>query len=215
MQKRSFAVLGLGKYGSALAESLYDMGMDVLVADRNQETIQAFSDKSTVAVCCNLADEDDVKALGLGAMDCVVVAMGSDFEASVLCVVTAKELGVPQIVAKASTACKAGVLRKVGADRIIDPEAENGVRSARILASPLIFDYFDMNDNLCMIEMVPEAGWIGKCLRELNLRAKRGINVIATRDKETSWDFSDPDRPITKETRLLVALRKRDLHVYQ
>ena len=214
MQKRSFAVLGLGKYGKSLAEALYDLGMDVLVCDRSPERVEEFSEKATVAVCCDLGNEEEVKALGLSNVDVVIVAMSSDFAASVLCVVLAKEAGVAKIVAKASSARAASILRRLGADRVIDPEAEGGVRSARILASNSIADFFDM-DELCMVKLVPKAAWIGKTLRELDLRRREAVNVIALREAEGAWAFVDPDAPLGERTRMLVAMEKKTLRHFE
>ncbi|MCR4685939.1 MAG: NAD-binding protein, partial [Lachnospiraceae bacterium] len=129
--KKSVAVLGLGKYGKSLSENLYKNGADVLAVDCNEDLIDEFSDKCTSAVCANLANEEEVLALDLKEMDIVVVAMGGNLAASIMSVTVAKEQGVPVVVAKASTDRMASILLKVGADKIIDPEGEGGMRSAR------------------------------------------------------------------------------------
>ena len=211
MEKKSIAVLGLGKYGASLAAGLYDLGMDVLVADQDEERVQDFAERSTVAVTCDLSDEGAVRALGLQNMDTVVVAMAANFEATVLCVVLAKELGVPFVVAKASSPRMGSVLQRVGADRVIDPEAESGLRSARAIASPAILDIFADDENLCILEMTPKDGWLGRNLSELNLRRHFGLNVIAVREGERKWVFPDPAQPLGREMKMLVALEKRSL----
>ena len=212
---KSIAVLGLGKYGRSLAENLFALGGDVMVVDRNQEIIQDFSAKSTFAICADLENEEEVMALGLQNMDMVVVSMGSTLAASVMCVVAAKDLGVPFVMAKASSARMATILTKVGADKVIDPEAESGMRSAWMLASPAYLEVFGVDDNLCMVEMVPEKRWVGRSLRQLELRSKLNVNIVATRQPEGKWTFADPEQPIGEDTRLLAALERKDLRRFQ
>jgi trk system potassium uptake protein TrkA len=208
---RSIAVLGLGKFGSSLAESLYSLGMDLMVVDRDPERIREFTAKSTVAVCANLENEEEIQALDLKHMDMVVVCMGTSLAPSVMCVLEAKNQGVPFVMAKALSTQMGTILKKVGADQVINPEAESGMRTARALASPSILDLFDVGENLCMIEMVPDEKWIGKTLLELDLRQKRGINVIAMKEPGKSWTYLDAHSPIRKKATLLVVLEKKHL----
>ncbi|MBR1407549.1 MAG: TrkA family potassium uptake protein [Clostridia bacterium] len=215
MEKQSIAVLGLGQFGRSLAEGLYDLGMDVLVADHDEELIADFAGKSTVAIRADLSEEDEIKALGLQSMDMVIVAMSTDLAASILCVSVAKELGVPFVMAKASTARRASILRRVGADRIIDPEKESGIRTAHVLASPNILEFFDVDENLCLIEMPVQPDWLGKSLHELDLRRRRGFNVIAVRRAPEAWAFVDPEKPLKEEETLLVAMEKKALRAVQ
>ena len=128
---KSFAVLGLGKFGRSLAENLYSLGMDLMVVDRDPERIREFSSKSTVAVCANLENEEEIQALDLKHMDMVVVCMGTSLAPSVMCVLEAKNQGVPFVMAKALSTQMGTILKKVGADQVINPEAESGVRVAR------------------------------------------------------------------------------------
>ncbi len=208
---KSIAVLGLGKFGRSLAESLYSLGLDVMVVDRDPALINEFAAKSTVAVCANLESEEEIQALDLQNMDMVVVCTGTSLAPSVMCVVEAKNQGVPFVMAKAYSSQMGNILKKVGADQVINPEAESGMRAARALASPTILDLFDVGENLCMIEMVPDKKWIGKTLVELNLRQKRGINVIAMKEQENNWSFMDAHSPIPENSTLLVVLEKKHL----
>ena len=131
--KKSIAVLGLGKYGQSLAESLYSLGEDVLVVDRDERLIRDMAPKVTSAVCADLDNEDEVVALGLQNMDIVITCMGGNTAASIMSVAIAKEKGVPVVIAKASSPRMKAILERVGADKIINPEKEGGIRSARIL----------------------------------------------------------------------------------
>ena len=213
--KKSVAVLGLGKYGKSLSENLYKNGADVLAVDCNEDLIDEFSDKCTSAVCANLANEEEVLALDLKEMDIVVVAMGGDLAASIMSVTVAKEQGVPVVVAKASTDRMASILLKVGADKIIDPEGEGGMRSARILVSDSFKDYFEIDDNMYMIEMSPKKDWIGKNLIELDLRKKLNINVIAVKEEGHLWHFIDPATPFTSTCLMLIVIEKKYIHSWR
>ena len=209
--KKSVAVLGLGKYGRSLSENMYRMGADVLAVDCNEELVADFADKCTAAVCANLANEEEVAALGLKNMDIVVVAMGEDLAASIMCVAVAKEQNVPTVIAKSSSDRMTSILLKVGADKIIDPEGEGGMRSARILLSTLFRDYYELDDNMYMVEMIPKKEWIGQNLIELDLRSKMNINVVAQKMKGQLWQFVDPRESITEDTILLIVMEKKQV----
>ena len=208
---QSFAVLGLGKYGKSLALALYEKGVDVLVADKNASLIQEFADKVTAAVVADLENEDELKALGLEHMDVVIVATSSNLAASILTVLTAREEGVPYIVAKSSSTKMTQVLKKVGADRVIDPEEESGIRSARVLTSSTVLDVFDVDEHLCMAEIRPKDYWVGKSLKELNLRRKHNINVVAAKQTDGRWINLDPDTKLSSEENLLVVTDRENL----
>ena len=210
--KKSVAVLGLGRYGTSLAKSLYDMGADVLVADINEDKIEEMKDHCTVAVCADLENEEEIKALDIKNMDTVVCAMGRNLAASIMIVAVAKELGVPLVVAKSSSERMSSILRKVGADKIIIPEDFGGNQSARILLSDNFMDYFQVDDNLSMIEIKPRENWVGKSLIELELRKKYKLNVVAVRNGGSNWAFIDPSRKLTEETTLLVIIETSELH---
>ena len=196
MIKKSIAVLGLGKYGRSLAETLYSLGEDVLVVDRDESLIRDISPKVTAAICANLDIEDEVNALGLQNMDIVITCMGGSLSASILSVSIAKDKGVPVVIAKASSERMKKILQRVGADKIICPEEDGGVRSARILTSRYIHDYIAIDDNLCMIELMPRKGWVGKNLIELDLRKKYNMNVAAIKEKGGTWAQADTGQSV-------------------
>lgn len=209
--KKSIAVLGLGKYGRSLSKNLYELGADVLAVDENEDLINEFSDHCTSAVCANLENEDEVVALGLKNMDIVVTAMGHNLAASILCVSVAKEQGVPTVVAKASSDRMTSILKKVGADKILDPEGDGGKRSAKILLSSSFKDYFELDSNMYMIEMEPRKEWVGKNLIELELRKRLNLNIIAVKQKGKMWHFVDPHCPFASDNVLLVVMEKKDI----
>lgn len=210
---KSIAVFGIGRFGKSLALMLADMGVDVMVVDNNPEDIEKIADKVTYAIEANLTDADAIQALGLDDIDTVVVAMGSDLQASIMSVMVAKEMGVPYVMAKASDERMGAILTKVGADKIIYPEEESGFRTARVLASESFIDYFDIAGTLCVLEMKPKPEWIGKNLIELNLRGNYKMNVIAIKDKSGTSSYIDPNKPLDADAELFVVVDKKDLHI--
>ena len=208
---KSVAVLGLGKYGKSLAENLYLMGADVLAVDKDKNVINEFAGKCTSAVCANLENEDEVEALGLKNMDIVVCATGN-LAAAIMSVAVAKENKVPLIVAKTSSDRMSSILLKIGVDKILDPEGEGGMRSARILLSKSFKDFFEIDSNMYIVEMYVKDEWVGKTLIELGLRQKHRMNVIAVREKGQKWGFSSPQEPLKKNMVLLIAMEKKDVN---
>ena len=210
---KSIAVIGLGRFGKKLACTLYDMGGDVMAVDRDPGIVASVADHVTYAIDGDVANPDVVKGLGLKDMDVVVVAMGSDLTASIMSVMIAKEQGVPFVMAKAKDHRMGQILKRIGADKIIYPEEETGMRTARILLSDSFLEFFDIDDNLCLLEIKTKPEWIGKNLIELKLRDKYHINVVAVKDHSEMRSFIDPERPLEKDTELLVILEKADLNL--
>ena len=210
--KKTIAVLGLGKYGISLAKSMYEMGADVLVVDNDHDKLKDIEGYCTAAVCADLTNEDEVEMLGLKNMDIVAVAMAGNLSASIMSVAVAKELKVPLIVAKSSSDRMTSILKKIGADKVIVPEEYGGEQSARILASDTFLDYFKVDENLCMVEMLPLQKWVGKNMVELNLRKNYKINVIAYKNHSTGhWKILDPVEPLNAENELLIVLERDQL----
>jgi len=185
--EKSIAVLGLGNYGMSLAKEMYNMGADVLAVDKDEEKIKEIADSCTEAVCLDLTSEEEISTLDLKSMDIVVCGMGKNLAASIMAITISKEQNVPVVVAKSSSTRMTSILKKIGADKVVIPEEENGMRSARIIASDTLLDYFQVDENLCMIEMSPAADWVGHSLIELNLRKHYKINIVA---KQEDKDFA-------------------------
>ncbi len=204
---KSFVVFGLGRFGKAVADKLIDVGADVMVVDNDPDVIEQFADRATSAIVAELTDPEAIKATGIENIDCAIVAMGTSLEASIMCVMVSKECGVPFVAAKAGSERAGDILRKVGADQVIFPEEESGFRTARSLMSDSFLDYFELSSELCIVEMKPKEEWLGKSLRELNLRKRYGANVIAIR-KGTLSDSIDPDAKMDASGTLLLLMRK-------
>ena len=212
---KQIAVLGMGRFGKSIALSLSDMGADVMAVDANPDVLEKVADKVTFAIEADLKNAESITGTGIENMDVVVVAMGSDLTASITSVMAAKEVGVPFVMAKAADDRMGAILEKVGADKVIYPEEETGVRTARTLMSDSFMDYFDIDKNLCMLEMHPKEDWIGKNLIELNLREKYHANVVAIKDANKMHAFVDPNRKLEETDELLVLLDKTDIKKLQ
>lgn len=209
--KKSIAVLGLGKYGKSLVEKLYKMGADVMAVDTDEEAVHEIAGKCTSGICANLENEREVAALGLKNMDIVVSAIGHNLAASITSVSVAKEQGVPLVIAKSSSDHMSSILMKVGADRIIDPEGEGGMRLARILISSSFKDFYEIDENLYVIETQVKKEWVGKNLIELELRKSMNVNVIAVKEPDHHWHFVNPKAPLTQDSILLIAMERKDM----
>lgn len=208
---KSVAVLGLGKFGQKMAETLYNNGVDVIVADIDEEIVNHFSTKATMAEVADLMDEESLRGLGLSNVDAVVICMSRHVEASLMAAMVSKELGVKYVLAKASTKRMADILYKVGCDKVINIEEEAAVRESRKLLSTDFIDYFDLDDNLCIINMKPKESWVGKNLKELNLREKFNVNVVAIKEEGGLDSHINPDKPLTKDSTLLLVTEKNNL----
>lgn len=208
---KSIAVLGLGKYGRSLAKNLYKLGADVLVADADENVVSEFTAYSTAAICADLSNEEEVLQLKLENMDVVITAMGSNLEASIICISVAKEKGVPFVGAKVNSERMSSLLRMVGADEVYDPEEEGGALSARVLVSKYLSNCYELDKNLALLEMRPMDEWVGKTLKGLDLRHTMNINVIATRENQGLWHFVEPERVIEKDSELIVAVESKTL----
>lgn len=208
---KSVVVFGLGRFGTSVAMSLCEAGADVMAVDRDEELIESISQVAAYAVVADLSNAEAIKGLGIGEMDAAVVAIGSDLTASIMCVMVAKEQGISYVIAKASNERMGLILEKIGADKIIYPEKETGVRTARTLLAGNFLEFFNIDDNLCIVELKPKKEWLGKNLKELRLREKHKINVVAIRDKNALRSHIDPDKPLDESTELLVITERDDL----
>lgn len=179
MSKKQFIVIGLGRFGTSVAQTLYSLGNDVLAVDKDEDVIQNIADKVTHAVQVDANDEYSLRALGISNFDVAIISIGSDVQASILSTLLVKELGVKHIITKANDALHAKVLYKIGANRVIFPERDMGVRVAHNLCSSNILDYIELSPDFSIAEIASLEAWHGKSLKELNLRAEYGINVMA------------------------------------
>ena len=178
---KSCVVIGLGRFGSEVARELCRQGCQVLAMDVNQELVSQIANDVTHAVVGDGQDKGVLRALGVREFDCGVIAIGDDLAASVLVTMNLKELGVAQVICKAHDETHRRVLEKLGADRVVIPEQEQGARLARSLSSRNVLDYIELSREYGIIEIPVPGSWKGKSLKELNVRAALGLNILAIR----------------------------------
>ena len=201
---KSYVVIGLGKFGAQAAKRLCELDCEVLAMDRNPELVQPVSNLVTQAVVADARDKDVLRALGVKDFECAIVAIGDGLADSVLATMNLKELGVPYIVCKASDETHSQVLIKLGADRVVIPEQEQADRLAKSLSTPNVLEYIELSDECGIIEIPAPRNWIGKSLRELNVRAKLGINIIAIKHGSKINVSPSPDYKIVEEDVMVV-----------
>lgn len=202
--KQSFAVLGLGSFGQSVAKTLYSLGHEVLAIDQNEETVQSISDSVTHAIEGDCRDENVLRAVGIRNFDVVVVAIGQDLEASILVTTTLKELGVPYVVAKAHSLMHSKILTKVGADKVVFPELDMGIRMANTLSNVNVVDLLSLTDGYSIVEINCPESWVGKSMVEIDIRAKYGINVLAVRENDDIDVSPDPNRVFTEQDVVII-----------
>ena len=212
MSKKQFAVIGLGRFGSSVARFLSGMKYEVLAIDNNPERVQSLAQIVTQAVTADSTDEETLRALGLRNFDVVVVAIGSDIQASILTTLILKELGVPRLVAKAQNDLHGKVLARIGADRVIYPERDMGLRVAHQLISPNILEHIELSPEYGIVEMEAAPGMIGKNLRELGIRAEFGCSVLAIKTDSRMNISPGAEDVIRKGDVLVIVGRNSDLN---
>ena len=176
---KSYVVIGLGRFGSSLAKQLCKLGAEVLALDIKGDLVQQVAGDVTHAVVGDAQDKEVLRALGVRNLDCAVIAIGDNLAASVMITMNLKELEVPFIVCKAHDETHRKVLEKLGVDRVVIPEQEYAQRLARTLNSHNVLDYIELSEDFGILDVPAPGSWIGKSLRELNVRAKLGVNIIA------------------------------------
>lgn len=176
---KQYAVIGLGRFGMSVGANLATQGHEVLGIDESESLVHAASSVLTHVIQADATDEEALKAMGLRNFDAVIVAIGSDLEASILVTLLLKEMGVPLVIAKASTDLQGRVLQKIGADRVVYPERDMGARVAHSLLATNILDYIELSPKYSILEIEAPPQICGKTLKELNLRNRYSVNVMA------------------------------------
>ncbi len=176
---KSYLVIGLGRFGSEVARQLCAQGCEVLAMDVNSDLVQQVAEDVTHAVVGDAQDKEVLRALGAGNFDCAIIAIGDDLAASVMTIMNLKELDVPYVVCKAHDNTHRRVLEKLGADRVVIPEYEFAGKLARSLASHNVLDYIELSPDYGILEVPAPKKWHFKTLKELNIRAELGVNIIA------------------------------------
>lgn len=208
---KSYVVIGLGRFGTELATRLYDSGEEVMVIDTDEQQVDKIADRVTRAVAADARDLDVLRKLGVENFDRAVIAVGTDLAASALITMNLKTLNVPFIMCKAHDDTYREILERLGADQVIIPEREVADKLALSLTHAGIMEYIELSSEFGIVEMEPIPEWVGKTIRELELRSRYGFNVIAVRSDEDSIRIMpNIDTPIS-DNEILVMLGRYDM----
>lgn len=201
---KQYVVIGCGRFGTSVATTLYLLGHEVMTVDKNYDIVQGIADKVTHAVQADAIDENTMRSLGIRNFDVAVISIGADVQSSIMATLIAKELGVKHVLCKAQNELQAKVLYKIGADRVVFPERDMGVRVAHNLVSENVLDHIELDPNYSIVEIVTPSDWVGKSLMELDLRAKYGINVMAVKHNKDIDISPSPEAKFQHEDILVV-----------
>ncbi len=210
-KKKTYAVFGLGRYGTAVAKELVENGMEVIAVDTVQKIVNDAAAYLPVCKCADVTDAEVISRLDIGSIDTVIVCMASNLEASVMAVTLCKEAGVKTVIAKCANEMQQKILLRVGADRVVFPENESGIRLAKNLLSSGFIDMISLSKDVSMVEIDVRSEWIGKNLIELNLRNKYGFNIVAIKKDGKVNVNINPEQVLDADTILIVIANTANL----
>ena len=202
--KKTYAVFGLGRYGTAVAKELVESGMEVIAVDTEQKTVNDAAAYLPVCKCADVTDAEVISRLGIGNIDTVIVCMAGNLEASVMAVTLCKEAGVKTVIAKCANEMHQKILLRVGADQVVFPENESGIRLAKNLLSSGFIDMIALSKDVSIVEIDVKNESCGKNLIELNLRKKYGFNIVALKKGKKVNANVNPEQILDAETTLIV-----------
>jgi len=202
--KKTYAVFGLGRYGKAVAKELVENGMEVIAVDHDQRIVNDAAACLPVCKCADVTDAEVISRLAIGSIDTVIVCMAGNLEASVMAVTLCKEAGVKTVIAKCANEMHQKILLRVGADQVVFPENESGIRLAKNLLSSGFIDMLSLSKDVSIVEIDVRDEWVGKNLIELNLRKKYGFNIAAIKKGGNVSVNINPEQVLDGETTLIV-----------
>lgn len=208
---KQYAVIGLGRFGVSLASKLFEAGQEVLGVDKNEERVEDAHPYVTHALIADSTDADALKSIGIRNIDTVIVAIGNDIQSSILTVLLLKELGVKEVIAKALNKLHGQVLYKIGADWVIFPERDMGIRVAHQLLSPNVLNFIELSKDYSVEEIKIPDNMTKKSLREIDLRARFNLSVIAIRREHDINISPSPDETMSAGDVLVVIGKNKDL----
>lgn len=208
---KSYAVFGLGRYGKAVAKELLDNGATVLAIDKDRRVVDDLAGEIPLCKCADVTELGVMKQLGISNIDVVIISMAENFEASVMATMLCKEEGVKRIIVKCANEVHCNILKKVGADEVVLPERDFGIRFAKNILTSGFLDIADISSDFSILEIDIKEDWIGKTLRQLELRNKYNINVIALKKGQDVDIVLDPDGIIEKNTKMIVIADKKSI----
>ena len=210
MRKKEYGVFGLGKFGMAVAMTLAKSGNSVIAVDMDADRVDEAAEFVTCAMAADVTDPDVLDNLGIRNLDCVIIGVSTNMQASIMATILTKEKGVGFVVAKAENEIHKHILEKVGADKIVFPEAEMGTRLARNLMGGEFVDLVELSREFSMVEMPVPEEWLGKSMRELDVRGSYGLNIIGIKSGGDLKVNLNPENPMEKDMTLVIVGKNSD-----
>lgn len=212
---KTYAVFGLGKYGSAVAKELAANGVDVIAVDDNESIVNDLATDLPICKCADITDPEVLKQLGIANVDVVIIAMATNLEASLMAIVHCKELGVPTIIVKSGNETHKKIMEKVGATQVVLPESESGFRLAKNILSSGFIDVIELAKNVSMLDIPIQPEWIGKTILDLDLRKKYSINIVAICENDSVNININPQTVLNSSMHLIVIANPEKLEKLQ
>uniref|UniRef100_UPI000ACF6808 potassium channel family protein n=1 Tax=Risungbinella massiliensis TaxID=1329796 RepID=UPI000ACF6808 len=213
---KQFVVIGLGRFGGSIAKTLSELGHEVMAIDQDEQKVQDFLPIVTQTIQADATDEKLLLDLGVRNVDNAIVSIGDDIQASILATLILKDIGVPHVTVKAISELHQKVLEKIGADKVIHPERDMGIRVAHHLISKNILDHIEISSKYSIVEVVATEKVFGKSLAALDVRAKYHCNVIAIRSKDNKMNITPAaDEKIQPGDVFIVIGRNEDIHAFE
>ena len=210
--RKTYAVFGLGRYGIAVARELVQNGAEVIAVDCDENVVNIAAKDLPICKCADITSPEVIQQLGISNIDVVVIAMANNLEATVMAVTLCKEAGVKTVIAKCANEMHQKILSCVGADEVLFPENESGIRLAKNLVSSGFVDMIALSNNFSIIELDPKPEWIGKNLIELNLRKHYAINVVAIRKQDTISVDINPEEILDPSVKLIIIANNKSIN---
>ncbi|AOF49008.1 MAG: TrkA family potassium uptake protein, partial [Tetragenococcus halophilus] len=205
--KQNYAIIGLGRFGGSICQTLVESGREVLAIDKSEDRANAYMDIATHVVVGNAQDEMTLRSLGIRNFDQVIIAIGEDIQASILVTLMVKEMGVPNILAKANNGYHARVLEKIGADKVVHPERDMGIRIAHKMVSSNILDSIELSDEYSLAEIrVKNKKFFNKTLLEMDFRRRFGLTIVAVRRRNGDVIASPAAEEVVRENDHLLVI---------
>lgn len=202
--KQTYAVFGLGKYGTAVAKELVANGADVIAVDADETIVNDLTSDLPICKCADVTDPEALLQIGIRSVEVAVIAMATNLESTVMCIMLCKEFGVQNIIAKCGNEMHRKILEKLGVNQIVFPEYDSGTRLAKNLLSSGFIDVIELAKNVSMVKIDVKPEWVGKSILELNLRRKYSLNIVAIYEKGTINTSVEPELILHKSMSLIV-----------
>ncbi|MEG0249214.1 MAG: TrkA family potassium uptake protein [Peptostreptococcus sp.] len=202
---KQYIVIGAGRFGTSLATSLVEAGQEVMVIDDDEKVVQQLSEIMDNVAIVNATDESALRNIGLRNFDVAIVCIGTDLRASIMATLLAKDLGVPYVISKATDKLQADVLRKIGADRVVFPEHDMGVKLSKALTFDNLVDYMQLDDTHSIFELTVPLAWVGSSLKELSVRKKYAINVVGIKRGDKFEVPANPNKVFEENDIIVIA----------